>query len=323
MSAVHAATLKRDRPGSVRLTQHILPGAKLTDFWAYLPTHSYIYIPTREMWPASAINGALPRVPVPGENPMPPSAWLDQKRAVQQAVWSPGEPEIIEDRVMAVAGWTPHPGAAVFNLYRPPAPLPSANGEDAKLWLEHLQRIYPEDWTHVLHWLAHRVQYPSVKCNQALVLGGMQGIGKDTLLEPVKRAVGPWNCQEISPQQMLGRFNGWAKAVLVTMSEARDLGDASRFSLYEHSKSYIAAPPTVIRVDEKHLREHYVANVLGLVITTNNASDGLFLPADDRRHFVAWSPCDRKDFGSGFWEDFWGYLERGGAAAVGPTSPQF
>jgi hypothetical protein len=33
------------------------------------------------------------------------------------------------------------------------------------------------------------------------------------LLEPVKRAVGPWNFHEVSPQHMLGRFNGFLKSV--------------------------------------------------------------------------------------------------------------
>ena len=60
-----------------------------------------------------------------------------------------------------------------------------------------------------MRWLAHRVQRPEEKINHALVLGGSQGIGKDTALEPVKHAIGPWNFFEVSPQQMLGRFNGF------------------------------------------------------------------------------------------------------------------
>ena len=69
---------------------------------------------------------------------------------------------------------------------------------------------------------AHRVQRPQEKINHALVLGGAQGIGKDTLLEPVKYAVGSWNFREVSPQQAMGRFNGFLKAVILRVSEARD-----------------------------------------------------------------------------------------------------
>ena len=28
-------------------------GVGLTDFYSYMPTHQYIFTPTREMWPAS------------------------------------------------------------------------------------------------------------------------------------------------------------------------------------------------------------------------------------------------------------------------------
>ena len=57
---------------------------------------------------------------------------------------------------------------------------------------------------HIIMWCAHGRQRPADKINHALLLGGAQGIGKDTLLEPVKRAVGQWNFIEASPVQVLG-----------------------------------------------------------------------------------------------------------------------
>ena len=152
-----------------------------------------------------------------------------------------------------------------------------------------MHKVYPDDADHIINWLAHRVQRPQEKINHAVVLGGAQGIGKDTLLEPVKHAVGPWNFVEVSPQQMLGRFNGFLKSVILRISEARDLGDIDRFAFYDHMKAYTAAPPDVLRVDEKNLREYSILNCCGVVITTNHKQDGIFLPADDRRHYVAWS----------------------------------
>jgi Family of unknown function (DUF5906) len=137
---------------------------------------------------------------------------------------------------------------------------------------------------------------PPEKINHALVLGGKQGIGKDSMLEPVKHAVGSWNFAEVSPQNVLGNFNGFLKSVILRISEARDLGEVDRFKFYDHSKAMTAAPPDVLRVNEKNLREHYVPNVTGVIITTNHKTDSIFLPADDRRHFVAWSELDREDF---------------------------
>jgi hypothetical protein len=148
------------------------------------------------------------------------------------------------------------------------------------------------------------------------VLGGDQGIGKDTLLEPVKRAVGPWNFSEISPHHMLGRFNGFVKSVILRISEARDLGDVDRFQFYDHTKSYIAAPPDVLRVDEKNMREYAVPNCVGIIITTNHKSDGIYLPADDRRHFVAWSDFHKEDFAPDYWTKLWSWYDTGGDGHV-------
>jgi hypothetical protein len=113
--------------------------------------------------------------------------------------------------------------------------------------------VFGGDDDHIVKYLAHRVQRPQEKINHAFVFGGAQGIGKDTLLEPVKYAVGPWNFAEVSPQQMLGRFNGFLKSVILRVNEARDLGETNRFSFYDPMKAYTAAPPDVLRVDEKNL----------------------------------------------------------------------
>jgi len=174
------------------------------------------------------------------------------------------------------------------------------------------RKVFGEEATHLIRYLAHRVQRPQEKINHALVLGGLQGIGKDTLLEPVKRAIGPWNFHEVSPQHMLGRFNGFLKSVILRISEARDLGDADRFKFYDHSKAYLAAPPDVLRVDEKNLREYSIINCCGVIVTTNHKSDGIYLPADDRRHFVAWSDLTKEDFANAYWNNLWGWYAKGG-----------
>ena len=160
------------------------------------------------------------------------------------------------------------------------------------------------------------MQRPHEKINHGLVLGGLQGIGKDTMLEPVKHAVGPWNFVEVSPQQMLGRFNGFLKSVVLRISEAKDMGEVDRFKFYDHMKTYLAAPPDVLRVDEKNLREHSVVNVCGVVMTTNHKTDGIYLPADDRRHFVAWSDATKDDFTEAYWNDLWSWYEREGFGHV-------
>jgi hypothetical protein len=285
-------------------------GVSISDFYAYMPMHNYLFAPTREPWPASSVNARVPPVPA-GDKPISASTWLDKNRPVEQMTWCPGEPMLIRNRLVADGGWIERNGVTCFNLYRPPTIKP---GDPAKAgpWLDHVHRVFPEDAGHVIRWLAHRVQHPQEKINHALVLGGAQGIGKDTLLEPAKRAVGPWNVHEVSPQHMLGRFNGFLKSVILRVNEARDLGDADRFKFYDHMKAYTAAPPDVLRVDEKNLREHSIINCCGVVITTNHKADGIFLPADDRRHYVAWSDLSKEDFATDYWNMLWGWYDHGG-----------
>jgi hypothetical protein len=105
------------------------------------------------------------------------------------------------------------------------------------------------------------------------------------------------------------------RSVILRVSEAHDLGDTDRFKLYEHMKSYIAAPPEFHRVDEKNIPEHPVPNVTGVVITTNHKTDGIYLPANDRRHFVAWSDSPKKD--KAYFDALYAYFyKEGGNDAV-------
>jgi hypothetical protein len=275
------------------------------DFYAYLPQHNYIYLPTYEPWPASSVDAQL------GDGT---SEWLDCNRAVVQMTWAPGLPMLVNDRVVDAGGWIEKRGVTIFNLYRPPT-IVHGDAARAGPWVDHVRKIYPADADHIIKYLAHRVQRPQEKICHGLVLGGAPGIGKDTLIEPVKRAVGPWNVAEVSPQQMLGRFNGFVKCVILRVSEARDLGEMNRFALYEHMKVYLASPPDVIRCDEKHLREHSVFNVMGVIITSNR-KDSFFLPADDRRHYVAWTDAAQEDFEDGYWRTIWNWYDSGGDGHV-------
>ena len=264
-------------------------GVSLEKFRAYMPMHNYIYEPTGEFWPASSVNSKLPPMPLLNDKGEPvvddkgnpktiaPNAWLDRNRSVEQLTWAPGEPRLITNRVISEGGWIEQAGVTCYNQYRPPN-IKHGEPAAAGCWVEHVHKVYGGDADHIIRWLAHRVQRPEDKINHALVLGGAQGIGKDTLLAPVNQAVGPWNVAEVSPQQMLGRFNGFTKSVIARVSEARDLGDVDRFKFYDHMKVYTAAPPDMLRVDEKHLREHNVLNCVGIIITTNYKTDGIYLP---------------------------------------------
>ena len=296
-------------------------GVTIDDFCAYMrQPDAFFFVPCRELWPGSNINKRLPPVPVLDKRGKPmrvngklvtekPTQKIIRENSVEQTTWAPGWPLYIRDRLCTDNGWIEREGCKSFNLYRPPR-IKLGDKDKAGPWLDHAHKIYPDEAKHIIFWLAHRVQRPQEKINHALVLGGGQGIGKDSLIQPATRAVGPWNFQDVSPTRMIdAAFNGYVKGIILRVSEGRDLGETDRFKFYDHLKTITVTPPDTIRVNEKNLKEYYVPNCIGLIITTNYKTDGIFLPADDRRHFVAWSNLIKEDFPENYWNTLWGWYE--------------
>jgi hypothetical protein len=305
-------------------------GPTIDDFLAYLPTHAYIFTPTATFWKAEGVNACVQPVvlTVKGEpvlvknkkgemvpKTVAPTVYLDWTRPVHHMIWMPGEPTLIRDRIMIDGGWLKRKKLVTYNSYRPPAVAPG-NPKDVAPWVNLIKKIYPNDWAHIVAFLAHRVQHPGDKINHALLLGGAPGIGKDSLLSPIKYAVGPWNFHEVSPQQVTGRFNGFLKSTVLRISEARDLGDVNRYGFHEHMKAYTAAPPDVLRVDEKNTPEHLTWNCCGVIYTTNHLYDGIYLPPDDRRHYVAWSDLTSDAFTKDEFNDLYAWYAAGGERNV-------
>ena len=200
---------------------------------------------------------------------------------------------------MVESGWITQKGAAAFNIYLA-ASAAAAWADPAKAgrWLDHVGALSRRGRPH------HQVLRPSraapgEKINHGIVLGGEQGIGKDTLLAPLRYAVGPWNFQDVSPVVMMGRFNGFNRCVVLVISEVKDMGEVNRFLFYEHMKTYLAAPPDTLRTDEKNKPEYYILNVCGVIMTTNHKTGGIYLPADDRRNLCRLELKKAADFPEG------------------------
>jgi hypothetical protein len=180
-------------PSTIRSADNVIG---LDDFYAVPASDLFMFMPTREMWPGRSVNGVLPAIQTSQKRNgkylmLKPISWLRQFRRVEQVTWMPGSPEIIQDWLIFDGGWQERPGVRWLNLYRPPR-ISLGDSSKATPWVDHLKALYPEDAEHITDFLAHRIQRHGQKPNHVLALGGGQGIGKDTLLEPIKVAVGPW-----------------------------------------------------------------------------------------------------------------------------------
>jgi hypothetical protein len=312
-------------------SQLVLSKAKtLEDFIAFPSNRACIYLPCREPWPMAGVDEVLPMqqdLDAAGKplkhNGKPvmirASKWLAKHRCAEQMSWWPGKPQFIFDQLADRGDWRAKPGAVILNLYKEPS-LELGDPKAAGPWLEHVHRVYPDDAEHLICWFAHRVQRPGEKINHGLLLGGMQGIGKDTMLEPVCQAVGPGNVAEVSPRHVVGTYTDFVRSVILRVNEARDTGGQGerldRFAFYDHLKKYAAAPPDMLYCNEKYIRGYYVTNCLGLILTSNYRTDSLYLPPDDRRYYVAWSDLERSSFDDAYWLKLWSWYERGGFGHV-------
>ncbi|MDM0044002.1 DUF5906 domain-containing protein [Variovorax dokdonensis] len=285
-----------DEPESPKKAKPELPetASLRKDFYSLMETPQFLYVPAMTFWTAEKLNAKFGNI-----EGMRPARWLSKNRAIGQMNWFPGQPQLMKDVAINQSGLQIQKGHNVFNLYKAPNSALGANKKGrthsqlataAAPWIEHGRKLFPDDWEHLEQWFAHRIQRPYEKINHCLVIGGAPRIGKDLLISPVWTGVGGApNFQDISPIELFGSFNGWQQGIVLRISEARDMGENSKYAFYERTKTLIAAPPEVLRVNEKNKPERYIPNLIGVLITTNNKTTGLYLPPDDGRHYVAWS----------------------------------
>jgi hypothetical protein len=157
--------------------------------------------------------------------------------------------------------------------------------------------------------MAFAVQNEGRKINHALVLGGSQGIGKDTvIIAPLKCALGEHNFNEISPKEVVNdKNNAYLRCRLLRISEAKDAKGEEKYLFYEQAKTIITSPPEYHSIQDKFIPRHQIPNVNNTIITTNYRSGGLYVPRDDRRYFIVFSDVLRDQLGAEYWRalDAW------------------
>lgn len=207
----------------------------------------------------------------------------------------------------------------------PLVPMTGATDEDVAPWLAHLDDVLKVpagvEREHLLDWLAFTVAMPGTKVNHMLLLGGGQGAGKDTLLEPVVRAVGRSNALVVGGAEALAGFDseklGHSCLMVLQELSTGDLAEARR--AYNTLKTYIAAPPDTLMINVKGVKQYEVPNLVSVAAVTNDRR-ALQIEQDDRRAFMVWCEgrADRFDADqlAAYFDGLWGWYDTGGAEAV-------
>ena len=194
---------------------------------------------------------------------------------------------------------------------------PTCSGGDPGPWLEHVQRLIPDDAErrHFLDALAFKVQNPGVKINHALLIGGAQGAGKDSMIAPLLYAIGgetKTNCTSVETNELTQPWGYFLENEVIIFNELRQTEAVDRRALENRLKPILAAPPELLTVQRKGAHPVQVLNQ-ALVLAMSNFRDAIAIPTEDRRWWVTWTDAPRMAEADA--AALWRYFHAGGLQA--------
>ena len=202
------------------------------------------------------------------------------------------------------------------NRWRDARP-PVAAG-DITPWLDHCRVLVPEptELAHVLDVMAFKLQHPEVKVNHAILHGGDQGSGKDTMWAPFIWSVcGPHlkNRGLLDNDTMSSQFGYALESEILILNELKEPDAKERRALANRLKPIIAAPPEMLSVNRKGLHPYQMANRV-FVLAFSNDPVPISLDSQDRRWFCIWSQAPRMTPDAA--AKMWAWYKAGGFAAI-------
>ncbi len=195
---------------------------------------------------------------------------------------------------------------------------PAFGSGDVTPWLEHCRALVPnaDELEHIFDVMAFKVQHPETKINHAVLHGGDQGSGKDTMWAPFIWAVcGPHlkNRGLLDNDTMSSQFGYALESEILILNELKEPDAKERRALANKLKPIIAAPPEMLTVNRKGLHPYQMANRV-FVLAFSNDPVPISLDSQDRRWFCVWSHAPRMSAQAA--EKMWKWYKAGGFAAI-------
>lgn len=196
-------------------------------------------------------------------------------------------------------------GLTVINLWRKDTTIVPEKG-DAKRWVDHLHWLMEKkDAEHFLMWCAYLLQNQQTKINHALLIGGAQRIGKDTLLDPLKRYLGSYNVSEPSAEELKETFTDYLHhKKLVIFQECQNF---DKLNVENKLKPMLASPPDTLRVRLFGQGFYETPNLVQCIFMSNHRN-ALKISKGDGRYYPIW--CDPEEPKTAtYYTDLYNWLE--------------
>jgi hypothetical protein len=191
-------------------------------------------------------------------------------------------------------------------------------GRDVSMWLDHCRTLVPNELelAHCLDVMAFKLKNPKVKINHAVLHGGVEGCGKDTMWAPYIWSVcGPAlkNRGFLDNDTMSSQWGYHLESEILLLNELKEPEAVQRRALANRLKPVIAAPPETLLVNRKGKHPYETLNRLAVLAFTNDPVP-ISLPSQDRRWFCVWSDTGRMSEVEA--ARLWKWYENGGYEAV-------
>jgi hypothetical protein len=199
---------------------------------------------------------------------------------------------------------------------RPPVLIGAST--DVQRWIDHCAVLVPDDKEreHIFNVMAYKVQHANVKINHAVLHGGDQGAGKDTMWAPFIWAVcGPgMKNRGLLDNDTLGSQWGYAlESEILILNELKEPEARERRALANKLKPIIAAPPEMLTVNRKGLHPYDMMNRMFVLAFTNDPLP-ITIDSQDRRWFCIWSTAPRMQPDEA--KALWDWYKAGGFEAI-------
>ena len=210
-------------------------------------------------------------------------------------------------------------GDVFGNRWRDARPQVDKGGKvDITPWLKHCETLVPEasEREHLFNVMAYKVQHPEVKINHAVLHGGDQGCGKDTLWAPFIWAVcgpGMKNRGLLDNDTLNSQWGYQLESEVLIINELKEPEARERRALANKLKPIIAAPPEMLPINRKGLHPYDMVNRM-FVLAFSNDPVPISIDSQDRRWFCVWSTAPRMSPDAAL--KLWNWYKRGGFEAI-------
>jgi hypothetical protein len=185
-------------------------------------------------------------------------------------------------------------------------------------WLDHCRELVPEpeELEHLLNIMAFKLQHPELKINHAVLHGGDEGCGKDTMWAPFIWSVCGSHLKNRGIMDNNSINSQWGyqlESEILLINELKEPDASARRQLANQLKPIIAAPPEMLPINRKGLHPYQMANRL-FVLAFSNDPVPISLASQDRRWFCVWSATGRMDSNKA--KDMWDWYRHGGFESI-------